>query len=91
MQPHATTSISKTIYNEMDHVKAALRMTLDSITPDFLTSWDMNSLMSTMVDPDAPILCRILDAAAQTERGAKENKLKDGSTACHAIITQLAK
>ncbi|KIJ12598.1 hypothetical protein PAXINDRAFT_53366, partial [Paxillus involutus ATCC 200175] len=91
MQPHAITSVTKTVYDEMDHVKAALRITLDSITPDFLTSWDMNSLMSTTVDPDTPILCQILDAAAQTERGAKENKIKDGSTACHAIMTQLAK
>ncbi|KIK90667.1 hypothetical protein PAXRUDRAFT_668645 [Paxillus rubicundulus Ve08.2h10] len=91
MQPHVITSITKTIYDEMDYVKAALRITLDSITPDFLTSWDMNSFMSANVDPESPILCQILGAAMQTERGAKENKIKDGSTACHAVVTQLAK
>ncbi|KIK83851.1 hypothetical protein PAXRUDRAFT_152989 [Paxillus rubicundulus Ve08.2h10] len=91
MQSHAITSVTKTIYDKMDHVKAALQITLDSIMPDFLMSWDMNSFMSANVDPESPILCQILGAAMQTERGAKENKIKDGSTACHAVVTQLAK
>ncbi|KIK79607.1 hypothetical protein PAXRUDRAFT_769018, partial [Paxillus rubicundulus Ve08.2h10] len=91
MQPHVITSITKMIYNKMDHVKAVLRITLDSITHNFLTSWDMNSFMSANVDPESPILCQILTAAMQTEWGVKENKIKDGSTACHAVVTQLAK
>ncbi|KIK77541.1 hypothetical protein PAXRUDRAFT_777397, partial [Paxillus rubicundulus Ve08.2h10] len=51
----------------------------------------MNSFMSANVDPESPILCQILGATMQMEWWVKENKIKDGSTACHAVVTQLAK
>ena len=48
--------VSGKIYNEMDEVKDALRGTIGSITPEFLTTWDINLTMTRVMDKTAPTL-----------------------------------
>jgi len=40
--PHAIAYMSDTVSNEMDMLKEALRGTLDSVTPEFLSTWDLD-------------------------------------------------
>ncbi|KAG1908727.1 uncharacterized protein F5891DRAFT_936980 [Suillus fuscotomentosus] len=88
--PHAVTYVCETVSAKMDAVKEDLRGTLDSVTPEFLSTWDLNSMMRDMVVPKVPVLQSILRRAAQTDRAVAKNKIKDCSTACNVIITQLA-
>ncbi|KAG1765406.1 hypothetical protein EDD22DRAFT_978741 [Suillus occidentalis] len=89
-RPHAVAYISCTVSNEMDAVKEALRGTLDSVTPQFLLTWNLSTTIQDKVALKAPILQHILRCASQTERAIERNKIKDSSTACNVIITQLA-
>ncbi|KAG2355110.1 hypothetical protein BDR07DRAFT_1427207 [Suillus spraguei] len=61
--------------NKMDMVKEALHGTLDSITPEFLSTWDLNSAMQNVVVPKAPVLHHILRCAAQTDNARAKNKI----------------
>ncbi|KAG1842680.1 hypothetical protein C8R48DRAFT_780951 [Suillus tomentosus] len=54
--PHAVAYISLTVSNEMDAVKEALRGTLDSVTPQFLSTWDLSTTIQDKVALKAPIL-----------------------------------
>ncbi|KAF8841434.1 hypothetical protein BDN67DRAFT_1002331 [Paxillus ammoniavirescens] len=46
----------------MDDLKDALRGTINSITPEFLMTWDINSTMDRIVDESAPTLHRLLES-----------------------------
>ncbi|KAG1723328.1 hypothetical protein EDB19DRAFT_2043812 [Suillus lakei] len=53
-------------------------------------SQEMDAVKENAVVSKAPVLNSILHRAAQTDRAKDKNKLKDCSTACNIIITQLA-
>jgi hypothetical protein len=81
-RPRVISSVSTIISQEMDAVKEVLRGTLDSITLEFLLTWDLNSTIQNAVVSKAPVLNSILHRAAQTDRAKDKNKLrKDCSTA----------
>ncbi|KAG2075643.1 hypothetical protein BDR04DRAFT_1091205 [Suillus decipiens] len=48
-RPHVIAYVSDTVSNEMDMVKEVLHGTLDSVTPEFLFTWDLNSIMQNVV------------------------------------------
>jgi len=75
--PHAIAYVSDTVSNEMDIVKETLRGTLDSVTPEFLSTWDLNSTMQNVVVLKAPVLHHILRCAAQSDNAREKNKIKD--------------
>ncbi|KIJ07372.1 hypothetical protein PAXINDRAFT_19428 [Paxillus involutus ATCC 200175] len=79
------------VYSEMDDIKDDLRGSIKSITPEFLVRWEINSTIGEAMDKRTPILTKVLLTAAQTDRAVKENIVKDSSTACKVMITQLAK
>lgn len=79
-RPCIISSVSAVISQEMDAVKEVLRGTLDSITPEFLLTWDLNSTIQNAVISKAPVLNSILHRTAQTDRAKDKNKLKDCST-----------
>jgi len=81
-RPRVISSVSTVINQEMDAVKEILRGTLDSITPEFLLTWDLNSTIQNAVVSKAPVLNlnSILHRAAQTDRAKDKNKLKECST-----------
>ncbi|KAG2369083.1 hypothetical protein BDR07DRAFT_1604966 [Suillus spraguei] len=79
-RPHMIAYVSDTVSNEMNMVKEALCGTLDSVTPEFLSTWDLNSTMQNIVVPKAPVLYHILRCAAQFTNAREKNKIKDCST-----------
>ncbi|KAN0082660.1 hypothetical protein V8E55_008455 [Tylopilus felleus] len=91
MEPRALQSIARKVYNEMDDVKHILSGTINTILPEFLLTWDINSTVGKIIEERAPVLSEILKSAAQSDRASRENNVKDVSTTCQVIVTQLAK
>ncbi|KAF8844129.1 hypothetical protein BDN67DRAFT_1066260 [Paxillus ammoniavirescens] len=80
IEDQAVDVVQRKVYDEMDDVKDALRGTINSITPEFLMTWDINSTMDRIVDESAPTLHRLLESVSQ----------KTSTTACNVIVAQLA-
>jgi hypothetical protein len=78
--PHAVTYVCETVSAEMDAMKEDLWGMLDSVTPEFLSTWDLDSMMRDTVVPKVPVLQSILCHAAQTDHAVAKNKIKDCST-----------
>ncbi|KAF8419230.1 hypothetical protein L210DRAFT_3426290 [Boletus edulis BED1] len=91
MEPHALRLVARKVYNEMDDVKHILSGTIDTISPESLLTWDINSMVGKIMEERAPVLSEILKSAAQSDRASRENSVKDISTTCQVIVTQLAK
>ncbi|KAF8132995.1 hypothetical protein EV363DRAFT_1583268 [Boletus edulis] len=91
MEPHALRLVARKVYNEMDDVKHILSGTIDTISPELLLTWDINSMVGKIMEERAPVLSEILKSAAQSDRASRENSVKDISTTCQVIVTQLAK
>lgn len=85
----------------MDAVKEDLHGTLDIITLEFLSSWDLNSMMQDTVAPKVPVglvLQRILRCAAQTDRAREKRQSRIGimihnveSVTSHCLSLQLSR
>jgi len=45
MAPHALDLVCKNIHREMDAAKPLLKMSVGEITPEFLSKWDVNTVM----------------------------------------------
>ena len=84
MEPHAIDLILNKVAKEMDKVKVALEWKINTITPDSLLTWDVDSFIGPLIEKSAPVLGRLLLVAAQTKR-AKENKIKSYTTVCMYI------
>jgi hypothetical protein len=80
MEPHAVELMAKKVYQEMDTVKVSLRQPIDSVTPELLRNWDLNSMMDSVVKDRSPILHRTLQAASQTQTAEDNNKFKTSHT-----------
>ncbi|RXW21865.1 hypothetical protein EST38_g3984, partial [Candolleomyces aberdarensis] len=78
--------ITNIVGEEMDEVtKAEIMPGLATITPQYVKTWTLESHKA-----HAPFTIAILTAAAQTERAARENKLKKPDEVCRVIVKQLA-
>jgi len=86
MKPHAIEFISHTIYREMDNVKAALYATIDTIHSQSLVTWDLNSIITNIINERAPVLGLVLSSAAQTDCAKEKNKVKSCSTVCTLFL-----
>ena len=80
MEPRALQSLARKVYDEMDDIKRVLNGTMDTITPEFLLKWDINSTVQKIMQEHAPVLSEILESAAQSSRASRENTVKDVST-----------
>jgi hypothetical protein len=60
MEPHAIESVLQKVYSEMDNVKEDVRLKIDSITPEFLASWDVGSTIGAAMANRAPTLSKLL-------------------------------
>jgi len=87
MEPHAIESVSHKVYSKMDNIKDEVRLKIDSITPEFLASWDVSSTIGAAMANHAPTLSKLLLSACQTTRSSKENTVKDSKIVCIDIIT----
>lgn len=79
MRPHAISSICNTVYREMDNIKRSFHATLESVTPELLLSFDVETTIASVAREKAPVLYQIIASAAQTERAKANNKVKDCS------------
>ncbi|KAF8548760.1 hypothetical protein OG21DRAFT_683995 [Imleria badia] len=66
MEPRALQSVARKVYDEMDDIKHILSGTIDTITPEFLLEWDINSTVQKTLEEHAPVLSEILESAAQS-------------------------
>ena len=87
MEPCAIETVSQKVYNEMDNIKENVRLKIDSITPEFLASWDVGSTIGAAMANHAPTLSKLLLSACQTTRACKKNTVKDSKIVCIDIIT----
>ena len=66
MCPHAIDFTCDAVHNEMDAAKPKLYMSTTEVTPDFISTWDINSLMEPIASDTTPIWSCILEAATKT-------------------------
>jgi hypothetical protein len=76
VRPHAIDLVCDVVSAEVDEVKESMRMTVDEMTPEFLATWSIDSVVGRSAAIKAPVLLRVLSAAAQTKRARVENVLK---------------
>ena len=86
MEPHAVEFISNKITKEMDEVEVALKWKINTITPESLLTWDIDSFIGLLVEKSAPILSHLLQVAAQIKRAKENNKIKLCITVCMSIL-----
>jgi hypothetical protein len=63
----------------MDNIKRSFHATLESVTPELLLSFDVETTIASVAREKAPVLYQIIASAAQTERAKANNKVKDCS------------
>ncbi|KAF8232968.1 hypothetical protein L208DRAFT_1269353 [Tricholoma matsutake] len=85
MQPHAVDFVCDTVHDEMDAAKPKLYMSTIEVNPDFISTWDINSLMEPIASDTTPIWSHILEAATET-RVAKEKSRAEMSSMPRFII-----
>ena len=66
MEPHALQSLARKVYDKMDNIKHILNGTMDTIMPEFLLKWDINSTVQNIMQEHAPVLSEILESAIQS-------------------------
>lgn len=80
MEPRLIELVSDKVSMEMDDIKVALAWTIKNTTPESLLAWDVDAVISPLVDSTAPIPGRLLRAAAETKRARENNRIKSCTT-----------
>ena len=88
MEPHAFQSVAQKVYDEMDDVKQALHGMIDTVSPDFLLTWDINMIVQKVVEDHAPVLAEILKSASRSDCASRKNKRKNIHTVHTILIGQ---
>ncbi|KAF9503218.1 hypothetical protein BS47DRAFT_1310112, partial [Hydnum rufescens UP504] len=83
---HTVTTVSK----EMDALKHRFAMCMKDVSVDYLSGFSLH-VCCEYVKLEAPVLWRLLNACAQTDRAADENKIKNPAMVCTIVAMQLAK
>jgi hypothetical protein len=78
--PTGLSLVTDIVNDEMDEVLEVERMSLSTITPDFVRDWEVCSH-----EARAPFLFSTLVAASQTARAKEENKRKKPDTVSHVF------
>jgi hypothetical protein len=86
MEPHAFRTVARKVYTEMDDIKRALHGTIDTVSPEFLLTWDINTIVQKVVEDRAPVLAEILESASQSDRASRKKKRKDIRTVGATLI-----
>lgn len=72
LQPHAVELACDIVHAEMEAAKPALQMTMADVTPEFISTWDINSIMEPIAEKETPVWSKILNAATES----KDSKAK---------------
>jgi len=73
MAPHALDLVCKNIHREMDAAKPLLKMSVSEITPEFLSKWDVNTVMCP-AELATPTLTRCIKAATESRKSQDSTK-----------------
>ena len=73
MAPHALDLVCKNIHREMDAAKPLLKMSVGEITPEFLSKWDVNTVMRP-AELATPTLTRCIEAATESRKSQDSTK-----------------
>lgn len=73
MEPRSIDFVLRKVYSEMDSIKDDVRLEIDSMTPEFLGSWDIGPTIGAAMADRAPTLSKLLFSACQTTHASKEN------------------
>ncbi|KAJ6568612.1 hypothetical protein B0H19DRAFT_938682 [Mycena capillaripes] len=79
------------IHTEMDQLSLVFRRSAKSIVPEDLINFDFDEHITQVCHETTPILRRILTAAVQTPRAARENTVKNIEPIITMIQAQIAK
>lgn len=82
MRPHAVDLVCNIIHEEIDHAKLHLHIMTTEITPEFISSWDINGLIELLSSQVTPVWSQILEAATEL-KGAKA---KSNSRNCQTVM-----
>ena len=61
---------------------------INTVSPDFLLNWDINTIVQNVVEDHAPVLTEILESASQSDRASRMNKRKNIHTVRTTLIGQ---
>ncbi|KAJ7759811.1 hypothetical protein DFH07DRAFT_1023425 [Mycena maculata] len=90
-QARAIDAFVRTTHQEMDTLSTIFKHSASDITPEALMDFDFQRDVTAVCEETAPKLRRILMAAAQTPRAARENTTKNHEPFVTMIQAQLAK
>ncbi|KAF8151360.1 hypothetical protein B0H34DRAFT_822387 [Crassisporium funariophilum] len=68
MRPHAIALVCDQVHDEMEAAKPFLRMTTAETSPDFIESWDINSIMDPVSNNITPVWTAVLTAATEPKQ-----------------------
>lgn len=72
MRPHAINLICEIIDEEMERAKPNLQYSTKDVTPEFISTWNINSLMDCVGSEITPVWSQILDVATEN----RESRMK---------------
>ena len=78
MKPRPFAQVQGTLSDEMGSLSAELNTTTGEITPNYLSSWSLDTSVGSVVHVQAPTLLAIVHTAAQSTKSLKNTK-KDTS------------
>ncbi|RDB22299.1 hypothetical protein Hypma_010669 [Hypsizygus marmoreus] len=90
MRPRAINTVVDEVNREMEALNEDALMYVKQITPEYLTGFHLQTNITDILTEKSPWLQRILLAAAQTPRAARENVKKDPIPGCSMIHAQLS-
>jgi len=91
MQPHAVDATCAIVDREMELVKARLSIPMNLVNPEFINKWSLESTTGQAAIELAPVLLRVLERAAESDRAQSKNKKKSSEQVrtAHSIVREL--
>ncbi|KAG6835025.1 hypothetical protein H0H93_005508 [Arthromyces matolae] len=65
LKPHAVDYVCNLVSHELEAAKPSLMMNTDEVTPEFISTWDINSIMEPIAEKITPTWARVLHAATE--------------------------
>jgi len=82
IQPHVVDVTCSIVDQEMELVKSRLALLMNHVTLNFINSWSLESTTGQDANELRPVLLRILERAAKSDRAQSRNKKKSSEQVC---------
>ena len=76
MKTNSMKIVCEEIHREMEAAKPHLRMNTNEVNPEFISSWDIRSIMEPVVQKITPTLSAVLDAATESKYSRLRKKTR---------------